>query len=141
MLQPRIALITVLTGDVPTMRAFYEGVLGFPVKTDMDQYIEFASEGVRFSLCDRTILSEATEHADYAVPPAGQKFEMAFPCAGPQDVDVAYRRIVAAGAAPVKPPADMPWGQRTAFFADPDGNIHEIFADLPAPENGAASAV
>jgi len=25
----------------------------------------------------------------------------------------------------------MPWNQRTAFIADPDGNIHEIFADLP----------
>jgi hypothetical protein len=26
---------------------------------------------------------------------------------------------------------DVPWQQRTAMFADPDGNIHEFFADLP----------
>jgi len=38
---------------------------------------------------------------------------------------------VAHGAAPVHAPADMPWGQHTAMFADPDGNIHEFFADLP----------
>lgn len=141
MLQPRIALITVLTDDVPTMRAFYEGVLGFEVKTDMDQYIEFASEGVRFSICDRAVMSEATEHADYTETPSGQRLELAFPCTMPEDVDVAYRRVVAAGAAPVKPPTNMPWGQRTAFFADPEGNIHEIFADLPQQPPASGSAV
>jgi hypothetical protein len=26
-----------------------------------------------------------------------------------------------------------PWGQRAAFFADPEGNIHGLFADLPRP--------
>jgi len=25
----------------------------------------------------------------------------------------------------------MPWGQRTAFFEDPEGYIHEIFSELP----------
>lgn len=40
--------------------------------------------------------------------------------------------LLANGAVAVQPPDDMPWGQRTAFFADPDGNIHELFADLPA---------
>jgi len=24
----------------------------------------------------------------------------------------------------------MPWGLRAAFFTDPDGNIHELFAGL-----------
>ena len=42
-----------------------------------------------------------------------------------------YAEIVARGAVPIHSPADMPWGQRTAMFADPDGNIHELFADLP----------
>lgn len=141
MVQPRIALITVLTNDVPAMRAFYEGVLGFPVKTDMDQYVEFASEGVRFSLCDRSVLGDATQHNDYEAQPSGQSFELAFPCAQPQDVDRSYQKLVAEGATPVKPPENMPWGQRTAFFADPDGNIHELFADLPAPTGNGGSAV
>jgi len=34
------------------------------------------------------------------------------------------------GAREVHKPEDMPWNQRTALFADPDGNIHEIFADI-----------
>lgn len=141
MLQPQIALITLLTSDVPAMRAFYEDVIGFRVKIDMDQYVEFESDGVRFSVCHRDVMREATEHADYQHASEGQRCELAFPCAAPEDVDVAYRRIVAAGAVPVKPPADMPWGQRTAFFADPEGNIHELFADLQEPANGSGSAV
>ena len=34
------------------------------------------------------------------------------------------------GARAIHDPEDMPWNQRTALFADPDGNIHEIFADI-----------
>jgi catechol 2,3-dioxygenase-like lactoylglutathione lyase family enzyme len=30
----------------------------------------------------------------------------------------------------VSPPTDRPWGHRTLFFRDPDGNILEIYADL-----------
>ncbi len=41
-----------------------------------------------------------------------------------------YVEFHSRGAAPVKGPADMPWGQRAAFFADPEGNVHELFAEL-----------
>lgn len=34
------------------------------------------------------------------------------------------------GATPIQAPQNMPWNQRTALFSDPDGNIHEIFAEL-----------
>ena len=44
--------------------------------------------------------------------------------------EIAYHEITQKGAAPIKRPEDMPWNQRAAFIADPDGNIHEIFADL-----------
>ena len=39
--------------------------------------------------------------------------------------------MLAKGVTPIQAPANMPWGQRTAFFADPEGNIHELFAELP----------
>jgi hypothetical protein len=34
------------------------------------------------------------------------------------------------GATPVHQPQNMPRNQRAALFADPDGNIHEIFAEI-----------
>jgi catechol 2,3-dioxygenase-like lactoylglutathione lyase family enzyme len=127
----RIALITILTDDAPRLTAFYRDVMGFTVKQDMGGYVEFHHEGVRFAICPRSILHEASGHASYTEARRGQAFELAFPCAEPAEVDRAYAKIVAQGATPVHAPADMPWGQRTAMFADPDGNIHELFADLP----------
>jgi uncharacterized glyoxalase superfamily protein PhnB len=127
---PRIDLITILTDDAPSLAAFYRDVLGFTVASDRGAYVEFETEAVRFAICARSIMLEATDHSAYRAQSQGLSFELAFPCASPADVDASYERIVAGGATPITPPADMPWGQRTAFFADPDGNVHEIFANL-----------
>lgn len=134
-MQPRIDLITIVTGDVPRMVAFYRDVLGFVVAEDMINYVEFESEGVRFSICHRDVLYGATGHEAYTRPASGQHFELAFPVPIAEAVDRVYAELVGLGATPVKEPTDMPWGQRTAFFADPDGNIHEIFASLGVIED------
>ncbi len=127
---PTIALLTILTDDIPTMTRFYHDVLGFPVEQDHGEYVEFQSPGVRFALCARHILADSTHHPSYGESRRGQSFELAFPLATATEVDATYAAIVAGGAASVQAPANMPWGQRTAFFADPDGNIHELFAGL-----------
>ncbi len=128
----KIALITILTDNVTALTRFYQDALGFPVKTDMGDYTEFESESVRFAVCARSIMKNATGDPSFAETRVGQSFELAFPLVLPADVDRAYAEIVARGAKPIQPPANMPWGQRTAFFADPEGNIHELFADLTA---------
>jgi len=127
----QIALITILTDDVPRLAAFYRSVLGFAVKQDLGPFVEFHGAGVRLAVCARSILRDASGHSSYAEAHQGQCFELAFPCETPTEVDRAYAEIVAKGATSIHAPADMPWGQRTAMFADPDGNIHELFADLP----------
>jgi len=38
------------------------------------------------------------------------------------DVDAVLERLRAAGVAVLREPEDMPWGERIAFVADPDGN-------------------
>ena len=127
----QIALVTILTNNVPALAKFYCEALGFEVKQDMGNYVELHTDGVRFAVCARSILRDATSHASYTEAHHGQCFELAFPCDTPEQVDQVYASVVAKGAAPIKSPANMPWNQRTAFFADPDGNIHELFADLP----------
>ncbi|MFW5683753.1 MAG: VOC family protein [Spirochaetota bacterium] len=125
---PRIALVTIWSDDVERMKRFYRDVLGFAVKNDLGEYVEFESPGVRFAVCRRAIMAD---HGDeFSRPATGQAFELAFPCSSPEQVDEAYAGLVELGATGVAEPQDMPWGQRTAFFADPEGNIHEIFAGL-----------
>jgi lactoylglutathione lyase len=126
----QIALITILTDDIPRLARFYQNVLGFEIKQDLGQYVELVNPGVRFAICELSVMENATGSSSFHEPRSGQTFELAFPLASPVEVDLTYEDIIAKGATPIHPPADMPWNQRTAFFADPDGNIHELFADL-----------
>ena len=126
----QIALITVLADDIPEMLRFYRDVLGFIPKHHNEDFVEFDHRGVRFALCTRTVLEKATHQPSYRTPSTGQAFELAFAVNGANEVDQLYSELLARGAGPVTPPANMPWGQRTAFFADPAGYIHELFCDL-----------
>ena len=43
-----------------------------------------------------------------------------------EEVDEEFRRVVELGAEPVMEPETEPWGQRTCYIADPEGNLIEI---------------
>jgi catechol 2,3-dioxygenase-like lactoylglutathione lyase family enzyme len=136
-MEGKIGLVTVLTDDIASMKIFYSDVLGFEVIEDLGSYVEFRSEGVRFAVCTREVMFEATSQESYKEGRRGQAFELAFPVGTPDDVDRAYEEIVAEGATPVKGPEMMPWGRKTAFIADPEGNIHEIYSYRPEELTGA----
>ena len=130
-MEPKIDLIGIITSRFEDVLLFYRDVLGFKVKLKLDSYVEFENPGVRFAISTHKVMAGATGHESFAQDRKGQSFELAFPVPYPSDVEKTYDEIVKKGAIPIKPPQDMPWNQRAAFFADPDGNIHEIFADLP----------
>ena len=46
------------------------------------------------------------------------------------DVDQEYGRLQTLVKTWVKPPATQPWGTRSIYFRDPDGEILSIFASL-----------
>lgn len=127
-MRAKINLITIWTNDINTMKKFYSQVLGFSIINDLGSYVEFQNEGVRFSICMREVMYEYS--SEYRQKVTGQSFELAFPCDSPNNVDETFAQLISKGAIPVHQPKDMPWNQRTALFADPDGNIHEIFAEI-----------
>ncbi|AWP30750.1 VOC family protein [Paenibacillus sp. Cedars] len=127
-MEPRIDLITVLADDVSKMGEFYRDALGFRIDSESDHYYGLENKGVRFAICSREIMYQITEHKDYKERKSGQSFELAFPVDSADELDRVYAEIIAKGATPIKAPSDMPWSHRTAFFADPEGNIHELFA-------------
>jgi lactoylglutathione lyase len=43
-----------------------------------------------------------------------------------EDADEAVAALRAAGAAVVREPVDMPWGERIGFVADPEGNLVSV---------------
>ncbi|MCW4048807.1 MAG: VOC family protein [Candidatus Bathyarchaeota archaeon] len=128
-MEKKIGLITILTNDIAPMRHFYSKVLGFNIIEDLGNYVEFKNEGVRFAICTREVMHEHTSHHSYTETRSGQSFELAFPVGSPHEVDRAYSLVVEMGATPIKAPEMMPWGRKTAFIADPEGNIHEIYSE------------
>jgi catechol 2,3-dioxygenase-like lactoylglutathione lyase family enzyme len=127
-MKPEINLITIWTDEIDRMRKFYNQVLGFRIINDLGNYVEFENNGVRFAICLRNVMDGYSN--EYSKRAVGQSFELAFPCENPNDVDKSFKQLIAKGATPIHEPQDMPWNQRTALFADPDGNIHEIFAEI-----------
>jgi catechol 2,3-dioxygenase-like lactoylglutathione lyase family enzyme len=47
-----------------------------------------------------------------------------------EEVDACEAALRAADVPIVAPATDQPWGHRTLFFRDPDGNLLEIYADI-----------
>jgi len=127
----QLDMVGVITSKFDEMLAFYRDTLDMKIKLQMESYVEFEHPGIRFAISTHDVMQKATGHASYAEERRGQSLELAFRIATPEEVDSAFNELMEKGATSVTSPADMPWGQRAAFFADPDGNIHEIFADLP----------
>lgn len=127
-MKAEINLITIWTNDIEKMRSFYNKVLGFKIKNDLGNYVEFENNGVRFAICMRDVMYDYSN--EYEKKAFGQSFELAFPCEYLSDVDKSFNNLIEMGATSISEPKNMPWNQRTALFADPDGNIHEIFAEI-----------
>jgi lactoylglutathione lyase len=49
-----------------------------------------------------------------------------------EDVDAAVGGVGAAGGSVLREPADMPWGERVGFVADPEGNVVSLAAPARA---------
>jgi lactoylglutathione lyase len=49
-----------------------------------------------------------------------------------EDVDAAVAGVGAAGGSVLKEAADMPWGERVGFVADPEGNVVSLAAPARA---------
>lgn len=129
-MQPEIGMISLITDRFDEMLRFYNEVLGFPIKQQLEKYVEFENPTVKFAIATKQIMVEVTGDESYLKDTQSHSFELAFPAGTPARVDEWFEKLVIQGAGIVKAPADMPWGQRAAFFSDPDGNVHEIYAPL-----------
>lgn len=125
----QINMLGVLTDRLAEMKEFYSSVLGFEIAQELESYVEFSGQPVRFAICERKIMQQVTGDPVYDQRATGAPLELAFKCDSREQLDADYQELIAKGAKAVKPPAAMPWGQYAGFFADPDGHVHELFVD------------
>lgn len=113
--------------DMPAMVRFYRDVLGFGIREDENAsnvYLE--KDGTLFLLFRRRDFEKMTNRTFGYAPGVNGHYEIALSVSDYVAVDAAFREVVAKGAEPVLEPTTEPWGQRTCYVADPEGNLIEI---------------
>jgi lactoylglutathione lyase len=111
--------------DLDAMRRFYADTMGFTLQRELGStWSEYRIGASVLALTQRGGLF------DDPPPPAGAlSLQLAFRVA-PREVDACAEALRAAGVRIEREPKDQPWGHRTLFFRDPDGNVLEIYADI-----------
>ena len=113
--------------DMPTMVRFYRDVLGFAIAEGEDaENVYLVKDGTLFMLYERKNFEQMTSRKYEYVKGLNGHFEIALYVDTFEEVDVAYANAVERGAHPVLKPTTEPWGQRTCYIADPEGNLIEI---------------
>lgn len=125
----RLEGITLIAEDVIALAHFYNQVIGFEIVVLEGQYAELKNSGVRLAICEKKLMANNTnQHHSYVEKRAGQAVELNFECRSPKEVYELYDQFITKGATPIIAPIIKDWGHTTAFFADPEGNIHSLFA-------------
>lgn len=116
-----------LVEDMPTMVRFYRDVLGFEItEGEHAENVYLVKDGTLFLLYERKNFEKMTGRKYEYVKGLNGHFEIALYVDTFEEVDLAYARTVEQGARPVMEPTTEPWGQRTCYIADPEGNLIEI---------------
>ncbi len=113
--------------DMAKMIRFYRDVLGFEIKEGEDtSNVYLVKDGTLFLLYGRNDFEKMTSRKyEYLKGPNGH-FEIALYVDTFEEVDEEYEKAISKGATPILEPTTEPWGQRTCYIADPEGNLVEI---------------
>lgn len=121
----QIDYTVIFARNMAAMRAFYESVLGFGIgRTLGEDWIEYPLGGTVLALTRKGALFTDAETPDGAL-----SLQLAFRV-DPATVSDCADALAAKGVELILPLTDQPWGHRTIFFRDPDGNVIEIYAEI-----------
>ena len=113
--------------DMGKMIRFYRDVLGFEIQEAEDtSNVYLVKDGTLFLLYGRKDFENMTSRKYEYVKGLNGHSEIALYVDTFDEVDTAFRDTVSKGATPVLEPTTEPWGQRTCYIADPEGNLIEI---------------
>ncbi|HSC87061.1 MAG TPA: VOC family protein [Polyangiaceae bacterium] len=110
--------------QMQAMREFYGTTLGFPLHRALSPtWVEYRVGSNLLAL---------TEHGgrfdDPSLPVGALSLQLAFRVA-PSEV-AGCAAVLTERGVPLSGPTDHPFGHRTLFFRDPDGNVLEIYAEI-----------
>lgn len=113
--------------DMGRMIRFYRDVLGFAIKEHEDAgNVYLIKDETLFMLYPkRSFEGMVNRKFEYNKGYNGH-FEIALYVDTFAEVDRKYNEVVSKGGVSIMEPTTEPWGQRTCYIADPEGNLVEI---------------
>lgn len=121
-----LASICLITRDLPRLRFFYEIVLRVSPEGN-DTFTSFALPGAALTLFGEADLERMAAGSTLGIGRGACALEIEA-----EDVDAEHYRLLSLDVAIVKPPTTQPWGSRSVWFRDPDGNLINFFARVGA---------
>lgn len=113
--------------DMAKMIKFYRDVLGFEIKENENtSNVYLIKDGTLFLLYGRKDFENMTDRKYSYIKGINGHSEIALYVDAFEEVDAEYNRVIEMGATSVLKPTTEPWGQRTCYIADPEGNLIEI---------------
>jgi catechol 2,3-dioxygenase-like lactoylglutathione lyase family enzyme len=124
---PRLMHTCLITDNVNRLVQFYEPILRVKAQRSGEDYVEFRTAAGVLAVFSAPAQERYIPGSAVA---AGNKsaileFEVA-------DVDAEFVRLQSLVKTWVKPPATQPWGTRSLYFRDPDGNLIDFYAPRTA---------
>lgn len=134
--RPRFTFNTIglFTTDNQKMVDFYCNIFGFEtewngIEPNVEMHLDPSTgsgQVMRILLFPREGIEEMTGNKFTYPSGINGTMEISFDVPTFADVDKEYERAVSMGAKPIMQPTTEPWGQRTSYVADPEGNLIEI---------------
>jgi catechol 2,3-dioxygenase-like lactoylglutathione lyase family enzyme len=122
----KLSYVTLWAVHFEQVKALYKDTLGLPVSQENENFIMFDTKESRLAfhrLTKAPTLSRSTVEVHLEV----------------NDVDEVYSALKSKGVKFDDPPANRPWGTRSAGFKDPEGYVVEIVGPLKPGEPSKGS--
>lgn len=119
---PALLNTCLITNDVARLAGFYERVLQIPAERIGTEYIAFPTGVGVLAIFSASAQERYIPHSAEPGNNRSAILEFRVP-----DADKEYKRLQSIVATWVKPPTTQPWGTRSIYFRDPDGNLVDFF--------------
>ena len=120
---PRLVNTCLITSDVKRLVEFYEPVLALKARKTGEDYAEFPTGVGVLAIFSKDAQEKYIPGSADAAKNRSVVLQFRV-----RDVDQEYRRLQNLVKSWVKPP--HPWGTRSIYFRDPDGNLVDFYAPI-----------
>ncbi|MGG7449305.1 VOC family protein [Plantibacter auratus] len=121
----QLAATRIITDDVDTLVEFYERVTGATATRLHPLFAEVRTDTGTLAIASSATIPLLGE--DAAAPRANRSVILDLLV---EDVDAVYTTLQGVVKTFVNEPTDMPWGNRSLLFRDPDGNLVNVFTPI-----------